>query len=261
MPRKVQKQEVLCLGSKASLLGTSIPVWSFFLDGLLLDTGPFSLRKDFMPFYQEQHIAQAALTHYHEDHSGLAAWLQAEKQTQILMPAQSQHLACQRIKLPLYRKLFWGTRHPFQAHVLPGKICTEKYCLQVIPAPGHTRDHVVFLEQNQGWLFSGDVFVRAKPELGFWEEDMSAMLQTLTYLAGLDFELLFCSHSGPQPRGRQLLRQKMDHLLQVQERARQLKDNGWGINSIVSSIFPRKRPIEYMTRGEWSRKNLIQSLL
>lgn len=261
MAKTIKKHDVLCLGSKASLLGTSIPVWTYLVDGLLLDTGPFSLRKDFVPFYQEQSIEQAALTHYHEDHCGLAQWLQANKQTRILMPAQSLHLAAQKARLPLYRRLFWGKRQPFQASALPREINSGKYCLQVIPAPGHTQDHVVFLEQNQGWLFSGDVFVLARPELGFWEEDITALLQTLEHLAGLDFQILFCSHSGPQVQGRQLLRQKMDYLLQVQEKARELKNQGWSIKRIVSSIFPRKRAVEFITKGEWSRKNLIQGLL
>ncbi len=40
--------------------------------------------------------------------------------------------------------------------------------LQVIPTPGHTRGHVVFLDEQRGLLFSGDhVLPRITPSIGF----------------------------------------------------------------------------------------------
>ena len=45
--RKTTVQDVLCLGSKVSLVGTSLPVWTSFLDGLLIETLRSLLNLDF----------------------------------------------------------------------------------------------------------------------------------------------------------------------------------------------------------------------
>ncbi|WP_051564509.1 MBL fold metallo-hydrolase [Desulfovermiculus halophilus] len=255
------EEDVGCLSSKASVFGTSLPVWTYWLDGLLIDAGPYSLGRDLIPLYRKLHIQQVALTHYHEDHSGLAACVQNEKHAPVHMPSRFKHLADKPARLPVYRRLFWGKRPAFTAHPLSQSISTGRYRFQVIPAPGHTQDHVVFWEPNCGWLFSGDVFVRSRPELSLYEEDMSGLIQTLQVMAGLDFDTLFCSHAGPQREGKRLLVQKLEYLLHIQDKARQLHEQGWPSRQIARTIFPKKRFVEYISRGEWSRENLVKSLL
>ena len=261
MAQILREQNVLCIGSKASLPGFSIPVWTYFLDGVLVDTGPYSLRKELGPVFQKQPIEQAILTHFHEDHCGLAAWLQETKGVAVRMPPLFINRAQTPGALPLYRRLCWGKRKAFRPTCLTQSLSTGRYTLQVLPAPGHTQDHVVFFEPEQGWLFSGDVFVRSKPELGFYEEDMSVLIQTLQSLIQLDFDTLFCSHAGAQPKGKKLLSQKLDYLCTLQEKAKDMQKKGWDIEEIVSGLLPRKRLVERVSRGQWTRKNLVQSLL
>ena len=99
------EQEVLCLGSKATFMGTSIPVWTYILDGLMVDTGPFSLRREFISYFREQRIEQAVLTHYHEDHCGLAFWLQANRNTQVFMPSLYVSLSGRTASLPPQQRM------------------------------------------------------------------------------------------------------------------------------------------------------------
>jgi glyoxylase-like metal-dependent hydrolase (beta-lactamase superfamily II) len=50
----------------------------------------------------------------------------------------------------------------------PGELRFGELALRVIPTPGHTRGHVVFLDETRGLLFSGDhVLPHITPSIGF----------------------------------------------------------------------------------------------
>ena len=115
---KVSHFEGVTVGKTlASLFGTAIPYHLYFVDGLLVDTGPRSLRREIAPFLQTLPIEQVALTHIHEDHCGLASDL-AGRGLPILCPAGSVEEAAREGRLPLYRRLIWGRRPAFPASPL-----------------------------------------------------------------------------------------------------------------------------------------------
>ncbi|WP_242848994.1 MBL fold metallo-hydrolase [Syntrophomonas palmitatica] len=72
-----------------SLLGWRLGIYLYIIDGLLIDTGPYSLRQSSSGFFMENHLQQAALTHVHEDHTGMAAWLQKELRVPVYLHEQS----------------------------------------------------------------------------------------------------------------------------------------------------------------------------
>ena len=47
-------------------------VHSFFVDGLLIDTGQSNIRKEYMEAISNFHIDQVFITHHHEDHTGVS---------------------------------------------------------------------------------------------------------------------------------------------------------------------------------------------
>ncbi|MGW0893139.1 MBL fold metallo-hydrolase [Saccharopolyspora sp. NPDC002578] len=50
----------------------------------------------------------------------------------------------------------------------PGVVRFERHALRVIPTPGHTRGHVVYLDESRGLLYSGDhVLPHITPSIGF----------------------------------------------------------------------------------------------
>ena len=48
-----------------------VQVYAFRVDGLLIDTGPPILQREFMGWLEKHPIEQAFITHHHEDHSGM----------------------------------------------------------------------------------------------------------------------------------------------------------------------------------------------
>ena len=243
----------------AKLLATTIPYHLYFVDGLLVDTGPHSLRRELLPFLHGLPIEQVALTHIHEDHCGLAADL-AARGVPILCPAESVEDAAHEARLPLYRRLIWGRRPPFPAGPLPDTLRTPGHTFQVLKGPGHTEHHVLFYEAERGWLFSGDFYLTARPRLVFGGEDLSATLATLKRLERLDVRVVFDTHAGPLPDGAQRLAQKREFLEDLGGRVADLRAQGLDDRAIDRRLFPRKPLITYFSRGEWASIHMVRTV-
>lgn len=256
-----QFEDVACLGSKVKRLGTSIPVWLYALDDLLVDTGPSTLRSRITPWLQELRPGQAALTHIHEDHSGLASWLQNKVRIPVYLPAGSVDLARHRAKLPFYRWLFWGPRPAFEPSPMPEELVSSGgRRILPISTPGHMEEHVSFFEPEQGRLFSGDLYVRSRPTLGFIDERMDLMIRSLQACLQLDFQTLFCAHAGIVEDGKQALQKKLDYLLELQERKHELEQQGMSLHQMDRFLFPKKPLITFLSCGEWSSRHLLRTL-
>lgn len=245
-------------GAKVRMFGTSLPVCTYLMDGLLIDAGPGRLERAFMPFFRERRIERLAVSHVHEDHCGLATRLQAEQGALAYIPAGAEDSAAQRAIIPLYRRLFWGRRPPFAADVFPERIETESHTFEVIRTPGHTRDHVCLFEPSRGWLFSGDVYTRSEPKLIFAEEDVPELVRTLNRLLELDVGTLFCAHAGVVEDGRRALAAKRDYLLRIGEQVRHYLGLGYSLRRIDRILFPEKPALTRISMGEWSSLNLVR---
>jgi glyoxylase-like metal-dependent hydrolase (beta-lactamase superfamily II) len=242
----------------ARLLATAIPYYLYFVDGLLIDTGPYSLRREIEPFLRELPIEQVALTHLHEDHCGLASRL-ASRGVPLYCSGECVGEAGVEPRLPLYRRLIWGHRPAFSAKPLPDVLCAGRRRFRVLRAPGHTPHHAAFYEPERGWLFTGDLYLTARPKVVFIEEDLSATIGTLEALAGLDVRVLFDTHAGPLPEGRRLLTEKRHYLEEIGRRVAELRRLGLSDEAIDRRLFPRRPAITYLSRGEWSSLQMVRT--
>jgi hypothetical protein len=76
-----------------------------------------------------------------------------------------------------------------------------------------------------------------------------------------DFDLLFCSHRGVVENGRDALTRKLDNLVALCDQVRELHDTGLGVRQITRKLLGREDQMAVMTRGHFSRRNLIASCL
>lgn len=67
--------EVEMIEGVVTFSGASLNVYSFFIDGVLIDTGSNTLYELFQLWFQTKDIQQIFITHNHEDHTGGAAQL------------------------------------------------------------------------------------------------------------------------------------------------------------------------------------------
>ncbi len=128
-------------------------------------------------------VVAICLTHGHPDHAAGAAELTLRLSAPIAATANSARLAA--LDPP---ELELGAAVAIQF---------DEGRLEVIPAPGHSPDHVCFHWPEARALFSGDVILgEGTSMIAPPEGDMAAYLATLERLGGLDLAAIYPGH-GP----------------------------------------------------------------
>lgn len=252
-----ETQGVRMGNGKLSFGGVHLNVYSFYMDGVLIDTGAVSLKSYFLPYFARLKPEQIRITHYHEDHTGLASTF--EHRVPIYMKDPTAGI--EQINYPLYRRVFWGKRQPFQAQPLENRFQSPHYHWQVIDTPGHAYDHVAFLNEDTGQLFSGDLYCGTKTKVMLREESAPIVLQSLEHVLTYDFDEVFCNHAGHLQDGRKKLENKRDYLLEVMAKVTTLHEQGKGVAEITATLFPKKYPIVMFSRGEWGAEHIVRSII
>ena len=235
-------------------------VYTFFTDGMLIDTGSYSLRKQFKPFFQSLPIEKVVLTHFHEDHTG-NAYLFNERYIPIYMHDLMRESCEQKATYPLYRKLFWGKRPSFKATPITNHFVTEHSSWRTIHTPGHAADHVCYYNETTGQLFTGDLYVTPKTKLILRDESIPQIMRSIETILPLHIEEMYCNHAGFVKDGKQALTRKLDYLKEIEEKVISLHDEGRSVEEITSILYPKKFPIITLSGGEWDSQHIVTSIL
>ncbi|QHS22707.1 MBL fold metallo-hydrolase [Virgibacillus sp. MSP4-1] len=214
-------------------------VYCYFVDGLLIDTGPKIQKRKLSRIYQSLDIQTVALTHHHDDHTGMVSWLDEQLSPRIF--------AHERTNLSVDTEIYTG------------EIQTPNHQFITIPTPAHTPDHVCLLEPDRGWLFSGDMYITPYPKVFLKNESVSSYICSLKELKKLDFTSLYGGHEGLIPNGREMIAEKLKYLESTRKEVVRLHQLGYKDREIVKRIFPRKVRLELVTFGLFSRLNFIRS--
>lgn len=255
-----EQNGVTYINGKVQFQAVKLNVFSYIVDGVCIDTGARSLSKLFVPFYDEQMFDQVVLTHYHEDHSGNAAYLQ-KKGIPIYMNETMLESCTKKADYPLYRKLFWGARKPFLAQPLQSTFESRQATWDAIETPGHAMDHVSLLNRETGQLFTGDLYVSSRTKVVLKEESIPMIIASLNKVLSYDFEDVFCSHAGLLKNGRQALLAKRNYLVELEEKVVGFAKQGYIPSEIQEMLFPKKYPITRISGGEWNSAHIITSIL
>ena len=251
---------VTCAMATVKLFGARLKVSVYVVDGLLVDTGPSRLAREFTSFYSGRRINQAVLTHYHEDHSGNAPWL--EKQGVALFIHPSSIPICQKkAELPIYRHYFWGRREKFSPLPLPDAVDTENGRWQVIETPGHCFDHVALFNPEAGAVFTGDLVVTPKTRLVLRTENVPQIIDSLRNLLQYDFQTVYCGHAGVVEKGREFVLAKLDYLENLLGEVLKMHREGLSPREINKMLFPKITPLTIVSGGEWASTHMVGSLI
>ncbi|MGE7999573.1 MBL fold metallo-hydrolase [Lysinibacillus sp. NPDC093190] len=256
-----QNRDVQCAHGKVAVQGIGMSVYSFFVDGLLIDTGSYSLSQEFQSFFNEIQIEQLALTHSHEDHSGNAAWIQQHKDVPIYIHRDSVSLCAKDGEYPFYRQALWGERPAFNAQPFGDTLQTKSATWDVIETPGHTTDHVSFYNRETGAMFTGDLYIQTKTKVVLDEENIVHTLASLKKILNYDFEVVYCCHAGFIADGRVKIQEKIAYLEEMESNIRQLFDKGYSVEEMTKSIFSRDYPITKVSGEQWSSKHIITAFI
>lgn len=235
-------------------------VFLYNVDGLLIDSGPQSREKEFTEWFKTQEINQVVLTHNHEDHSGNAAWIQKNLNVPVYLHPMAIPYAREEGMYLKYRQEMWGYRHIFDPSPMPEVIKTEKYSFEVLDTPGHTIYHNCFYEPNQGWLFTGDLYLGTHLMFCFIEENIRQTIDTTERLLNLDFDTIFCAHAGIIENGKVRLGKKLNNLKALQEQVISMRKKGMTDREIDDEINGYELDLTPISGGEWSPYNIIRTI-
>ena len=82
-------------------------VYSYLIDGVLIDTGAQSLHKYFEAFIKDADFDQVMITHHHEDHTGCAAYIEKIEEVFLFLSMRKQS------KFVLIKRIILFTEKPF----------------------------------------------------------------------------------------------------------------------------------------------------
>ncbi|MDI6913302.1 MAG: MBL fold metallo-hydrolase [Desulfitobacteriaceae bacterium] len=253
-------QGVRIFNRPVKMLGTALTVYVYLVDGMLVDSGPYRLQQNVGAFCSRWGIDKIVHTHFHEDHTGNTAYLIQH----FHIPAYAHPSSLERLQhngnIPFYRLAYWGKRPGFKADPLPDLIENHSSRFHVIPTPGHTSDHVVFLDKEHGRLFSGDLFVHPKTRIVMSTENIPQIMESLRRILQENFETVYCAHAGVIKNGYRLVEQKLANLEALQDQIFTLQEKGLSHKTINRKLFPETPPITYYSFGEWSSYHLVHSL-
>ncbi len=234
----------------------------YFVDSIMIDTGQKYLRREVKDLVTANPIQRVLLTHHHEDHSGNAAMI-AEV---LKVPIHGNPLTIQKMethfKIFPYQQLVWGSADPVEVLPLPEVIETDAYQFKPIHTPGHSKDHTVYWEKNQGWLFSGDMYLGDRAKYFRADERIKDEIQSLKKVLELDFETVFCAHSPRIKEGKQGLIRKLDFLEDLYGNVEKLHNQGIGIGKIMQKLkIKESYVLMFFCFGNLSARNMIKSVI
>lgn len=241
--------------------GVKLNVYCFEVDGVLIDTGSHSLLPQFKNFFAQMDVDQVRITHYHEDHTGGARYVQREYGLPVYMNEKTIRYCAKKADYPLYRQFFWGRRQPFEAQPIAETFTSRSADWDVIQTPGHAKDHLVFLNRQTRQLFSGDLYVNPRTKVILREESMPLLMNSIEQILSYDFGEMFCCHAGYVKDGRQALTRKLNYLRELEEKIISLHQQGASESEIQSKVFKKKYPITLFSMGEWDSIHVVKSFI
>lgn len=257
-----EREDVTCVEGKIVRSGRKVgTVYTFLVDGMLIDTGPKCLESDLIPFYEDNSIELVTLTHSHEDHTGTASWIQENRNVPIYIHDKGISICAQPCPYPKYRQISWGVRKEFKALPLGDTIQSRSQEWKVIYTPGHADDHISLIHEETGRLFSGDLFVAPKTKVIMDSESIPLIMNSIRMLLSFDFGSIFCCHAGYIQDGKGMLRQKLNYLENLYGEVKNLHKEGLSIAEINKKLFPKKYPIVTVSEGEWDSLHIVSSII
>ena len=260
--------------------------------GVLVDPGSILMRRSLERHLERTtagSVTAVTATHAHEEHVGNLEWAANRTAAPLYLPDVLASRLRSPQRLPIARAFAFGRPRGLTCPVsdTAAGIPIGDGRLEVIPAPGHSGEHVALFDPRQRVLLVGDTFIGAYFSAANAETDGHAWLRTLRRLLDLDFDLMVEGHGRvhtlrrdvPAIPGvvvredpRLIMAAKLRFLTRLARRARAARDRGLSVNRAVAEAFPwQQRPswdrlfADELARvtscGEFSRHKLVKSFL
>ena len=241
----------------------SLSANAYVVDGLLIDSGPPRLQRQVVADLKELSIDQMVVTHHHEDHSGNLRPLQQHWNCPVYAHPRCVQIMAAPPAVSLPEHWLWGAHQAMPGiQAIGQQLETKQYCFEVYHTPGHAEDHICLHEPNEGWLFSGDLYVHHSIQYFVANEDLAAQMQSLRAMMALDFDYFFCGHSLHQTEGKARFQHKLNNFETFVQEAHHWQQQGLPPQQILKRMNHPERWFIRLTSGGWlSALNMVKAAL
>ncbi|MCJ8319341.1 MAG: MBL fold metallo-hydrolase [Colwellia sp.] len=241
-------------------INTTFVVYQY--QDVLIDTGPINQWQYINKFVDEKDLNHVLITHHHEDHSGNAYHLLKQKKLSVLTNNLCQQLLKQTYSIPFIQKLIWGTAKAVSAQLLPANFISDQGLnLDIILTPGHTEDMSCFHDKENGFLFTGDLYIASKVRYYHKDEDLEKQIQSLNKVLTLDFDTAFCPHRGIMKNGKKDITNKRDFILELSSTVKSLAKSGLPVKEIRKQLLGKEDMFTLMSKFHFTKQGLIDACL
>lgn len=239
-------------------------VYTFLLGDTLIDTGQKNSREEVVARLDNKGIKKILLTHFHEDHSGNAAYLKRRWHVPVYGHPETVSILRKGYTISPLSYMISGNVERLKMETLKESetIMAGNYVVHPIYTPGHSHDHYAYYIPEKGWLFSGDLYVAEKIKYFANFESMKVQIESLKKLCALDFDVLMCSHNPKTSKGKQLLQQKLQHFQDFYGTVKELHQKGMSPKEILEQTGRKENAFyDWITLGNFNAVNMVKSVL
>ncbi len=236
-------------------------VCAYLAGGLLIDTGPAHTVAQLIEYLRNEPPETAVNTHFHEDHISANKFLQDAYQTRIFAHRYALDMISKPAMLYPYQEEVWGYPVPSSVEPLDNFLETRRYRFDVIHTPGHERDHVCLFEKNEGWLFTGDLYVNTKPIVCRPNDDMRQIIDDIRKVRSLHPDIMFPAPTHVVKNPLEKLDVLISYLEDIGGRIETLYHSGMSPDDIRKELFGEEGFICEATQRQFSSLNLVKSFL
>ena len=263
-----QYGDVLRLDLARTIMGQG-RYWTtaYYVDGFLVDTGCAYTAGELEEVLADKELHGIINTHSHEDHIGGNGPLQ-RRHTGLGIYAHPEALPVLEDPkglqpLHFYRRLFWGWPEPSRAESISNnaEINTKHFTFRALYTPGHSSDHLCLYEPEQGWIFTGDLFVGGRDRALREDYNIWEIIASLRSISELELTRLFpgCAQVRDEPL--KAIKKKLSYLEDLGGQVTELHKRGWKPSSIARELLGKPMWVEIVTMGHFSRRQLVLSFL
>ncbi len=240
-------------------LGINTQFILYRIDETVIDAGPSNQWRYIRKFLSQSAVKQLLLTHHHEDHTGNASRIAQHYKITPKAPELSQAKLAEGYATPGLQKIIWGNPKPVETETLRDtEYLDDGSKIIPIATPGHSKDLTCLYFPEQGYVFSGDLFIARTVKIMRSDENLLQMITSLEKVLSLDFRTLFCSHAGIIKNGKEVLQEKLDRIIELCARVQELSQQGLNLDEISFQLLGPEDRIAKITRGNLCRLNLIK---
>jgi endoribonuclease LACTB2 len=262
MLKKTSYGEVIEFKTARTVFGRPIYLTHFFyLDGLLIDTGPPHTSSEVIAAIKDLPVNRVLITHQHEDHTGNCYLIEKELGIPVLAHPETIRVIKAPPKIEIYRKIMWGNLPPAEAVPVGSTVSTGRYRIEVIHTGGHSIDHTCYYEPQNGWLFSGDLYLGENLTGFMVGENIAEHLTSLQNIIALKPKILFCGLKGRLEDAEERLARKYDCWWQIGCRVKELYTANVPRKQIISEVFGGEVLFFYFSQSNWGRRYMLDSII